>query len=193
MDNKKIGMIILELDYNGDLTIHLSESSRHRYPDMTHYTQYINYHVGLLQEFKASVMTQMPFFTEESANEEHTEFVQTLEALAEMTQYSEAMNEKGQWLISRVVSTYSQLMPALPRDLLWFLVVTAYTICLTKRLSFINSSTNYALRQKRPTRLLIMLGQKTVYLRLTKWAYKYIANSPATSFINKSSLPPINK
>lgn len=120
MDNKKIGMIILELDYNGDLTIHLSESSRHRYPDMTHYTQYINYHVGLLQEFKASVMTQMPFFTEESANEEHTEFVQTLEALAEMTQYSEAMNEKGQWLISRVVSTYSQLMPALPRDLLWF-------------------------------------------------------------------------
>lgn len=86
---------------------------------MTHYTQYINYHVGLLQEFKASSTQQAPFISD-TIEEEHVEFMNALTQLSEMTQYTDAMNEKGQWLISRVVSAYSHLMPLLSRDLLWF-------------------------------------------------------------------------
>lgn len=87
---------------------------------MTHYTQYILYHVGLLKEFKASASQQPPFISENVQSEEDTLFISTLDELANMESYSESLNEKGQWLLSRVVSTYSHLMPLLSRDLLWF-------------------------------------------------------------------------
>lgn len=87
---------------------------------MTHYTQYIHYHVGLLKEFKASASQQLPFISENLSSEEDAAFIDTLNELAEMETYCEDLNEKGQWLVGRVVSTYSHLMPLLSRDLLWF-------------------------------------------------------------------------
>lgn len=87
---------------------------------MTHYTQYINYHVGLLKEFKAFSAQHPPFNNEHAITEEDADFISALHQLSEMTQYTETMNEKGQWFIGRVVSAYSHLMPLLSRDLLWF-------------------------------------------------------------------------
>ncbi|MFT7387654.1 MAG: hypothetical protein ACI8VC_000895 [Candidatus Endobugula sp.] len=95
---------------------------------MAHYTQYLKHHVDLLQEFKAASASFPPLsstLTETSKGDEHDfgendEWIATLDQLCQMHGYSESMNEKGQWLISRIVSTYSHLMPILNRDLLWF-------------------------------------------------------------------------
>lgn len=88
---------------------------------MTHYTQYINYHVGLLNEFKASSETQAPFILEKTdlTEDDHT-FIDSLYRLCQIKHYTEEVNEQGQWLIGRIISAYSHLTPLLSRDLLWF-------------------------------------------------------------------------
>jgi glutamate synthase domain-containing protein 3 len=87
---------------------------------MNHYTQYINYHVGLLQKFKDSIQAEAAFLSTEQLTEEDAEFFNTLNELSQTSHYTETTSEKGQWLINRTVSAYSQFMPLLPRDLLWF-------------------------------------------------------------------------
>ena len=95
---------------------------------MNHYTQYLNYHVSLLTEFKTLITKQPPFNLAGSSDETNTESLSeqdqqtldTLDALCKIEHYHEPASEQGQWLISRIVSTYSHLMPLLNRDLLWF-------------------------------------------------------------------------
>jgi len=87
---------------------------------MNHYTQYLSYHVGLLQEFKASTEKQPPFINDTPLREEDQALVDTLNLLCDTTQYSDHTSERGQWFVGRIVSAYSHLMPLLPRDLLWF-------------------------------------------------------------------------
>jgi len=96
---------------------------------MTHYTQYLNHHVTLLylnhhvtllNEFKKLCEQEYPFNDKPLKDEDHTVFLETLSTLCALKKYSDGTNEKGQWLISRIVSAYSHLMPEVPRDLLWF-------------------------------------------------------------------------
>lgn len=87
---------------------------------MEHYTHYLHYHVGLLQEFKEQTCKQPPFSVSDAFSEEEQQWLNTLESLCQLEHFTEAASEQGQWLLSRVVSTYSHLMPLLPRDLLWF-------------------------------------------------------------------------
>jgi hypothetical protein len=88
---------------------------------VAHYTQYLAYHVGLLRKFKASIQKQPPYQTNlVDLTEVDRKFMTVLDELCETETYSEQLIEKGQWLIERVVSSYNQLMPLLPRDLLWF-------------------------------------------------------------------------
>jgi hypothetical protein len=87
---------------------------------MTHYTQYLKHHVDLLQAFSDSAQQATPFTQPDLNNEDESAFIATLKKLCEMPEYNDDMNEKGQWLVSRVVSAYSHLMPLLNRDLLWF-------------------------------------------------------------------------
>lgn len=87
---------------------------------MEHYTQYLHYHVGLLKEFKEQSRQQSPFSSDTLVREEDHEWLTALEELSQLEHYTESAMERGQWLIGRVVSTYSHLMPLLSRDLLWF-------------------------------------------------------------------------
>jgi len=89
---------------------------------MDHYTQYLHYHVDLLKEFKVSVQQHSPFSNKEQnlLREEEQEFINVLQQLCELTHYTETASEQGQWMVSRVVGTYSHLMPSFARDLLWF-------------------------------------------------------------------------
>ena len=87
---------------------------------MTHYTQYLKHHVDLLQAFSDTAQKTAPFSQPELSDDDTNTFIETLKTLCEMPEYNDDMNEKGQWLVSRVVSAYSHLMPALHRDLLWF-------------------------------------------------------------------------
>ncbi|MFT5117133.1 MAG: hypothetical protein ACI9NY_000661 [Kiritimatiellia bacterium] len=87
---------------------------------MTHYTQYINYHVNLLLEFKAATELLPPFIQNAAFTDADQEFINTFEQLCQISQHSDSVNIQGQWLISRIVSTYSHLTPLLTRDLLWF-------------------------------------------------------------------------
>ncbi len=87
---------------------------------MTHYTQYLNHHVTLLNEFKNFCEQEYPFNDKTLEDEDHALFLETLSSLCALKNYSDSTNEKGQWLISRIVSAYSHLMPEVPRDLLWF-------------------------------------------------------------------------
>ena len=91
----------------------------------SHYTQYVSYHVGLLNDFKGQAGIYPPFIDAEYTHAEdidegHQAFVDTLEKLCQITHYTDTASEQGQWLVSRIVSSYSHLMPLLPRDLLWF-------------------------------------------------------------------------
>jgi hypothetical protein len=88
--------------------------------NMTHYTQYINYHVNLLLEFKATTELLPPFTQNEALTDADEEFINIFEQLCQISQHSDSVNEQGQWFISRIVSTYSHLTPLLTRDLLWF-------------------------------------------------------------------------
>ncbi len=81
-------------------------------------TQYIAYHVGLLQEFKALIEPQAPFSQPNECTEEDKTFIHTLTQLCQFDPYSEDANQQGQWLIGRIISAYSHLTPQLPRDLL---------------------------------------------------------------------------
>ena len=87
---------------------------------MPHYTQYINYHVNLLLKFKAATTLLPPFTRNDAITEADQEFIHSFEQLCQISQHSETVNQQGQWFISRIVSTYSHLMPLLARDLLWF-------------------------------------------------------------------------
>lgn len=92
---------------------------------MTHYTQYLKHHVDLLKEFKSACIHLPPFRCSNDAldttdDEETAEWLSTLDQLCQMSEYNEQTNEKGQWWVGRVVSTYSHLMPFLHRDILWF-------------------------------------------------------------------------
>jgi len=87
---------------------------------MTHYTQYLKHHVNLLQAFFDSAQQAPPFVQTDTGDDDAETFIATLKDLCEMSEHNNEMNEKGQWLVSRVVSAYSHLMPLLNRDLLWF-------------------------------------------------------------------------
>jgi hypothetical protein len=88
---------------------------------VAHYTQYLAYHVGLLQNFKAAIQKQPPYHTNlADLTEMDTKFMQVLDELCEVETYSEDVIAKGQWLVERIISGYNQFMPVLPRDLLWF-------------------------------------------------------------------------
>jgi hypothetical protein len=87
---------------------------------MMHYTQYTDYHVGLLKEFKEAAQTQAPFILSSELTEDDNEFINTLNTLCQTAHYTEVLNEQGQWLVGRIISAYSHLTPLLPRDLLWF-------------------------------------------------------------------------
>ncbi len=88
-----------------------------------HYTQYIHYHVGLLQQFKAAVQSAPPFSYSEDdplLSEDDQELISTLNLLCEIDSYTETSNQQGQWLVGRIISAYSHLTHVLPRDILWF-------------------------------------------------------------------------
>jgi hypothetical protein len=87
---------------------------------MMHYTQYTDYHVDLLKEFKEAAQTQAPFILSRELTEDDNEFINTLNTLCQTVHYTEVLNEQGQWLVGRIISAYSHLTPLLPRDLLWF-------------------------------------------------------------------------
>jgi len=92
-----------------------------------HYTQYVSYHVGLLQQFKAAVDPYPPFSYVDAdqtdapqLTEDDQEFINTLDHLCELEAYDETANHQGQWLVARIISAYSHLTHLLPRDILWF-------------------------------------------------------------------------
>lgn len=87
---------------------------------MTHYTQYIQYHVGLLQGFKESAQSQFPFNSDTDPTEDDKEFIRIFEELCQSTHYTDTLNAQGQWALTRIISTYSHLTPLLARDLFWF-------------------------------------------------------------------------
>jgi hypothetical protein len=88
---------------------------------LAHYTQYFDYHVGLLKKFKDSIQKYPPYHTSlADLTETDTAVMATLDELCQHDHYNEEMMERGQWLIERIVSGYNQLMPFLSRDLLWF-------------------------------------------------------------------------
>ncbi len=88
---------------------------------MGHYTQYFDYHVGLLEKFKSSVQALPPFQISLMAlTETDTTFMARLDTLCAYQHCDEEMIVQGQWFIERIVSAYNHLLPYLPRDLLWF-------------------------------------------------------------------------
>ncbi len=100
-----------------------AKQTEHENANMTHYTQYVRYHVDLLKKFKAANATQSPFNGEDigdQLSESDEEFINTYTQLCDATHYNESLYEQGQWMIGRIISTYSHLTPELPRDLLWF-------------------------------------------------------------------------
>ena len=88
---------------------------------MAHYTQYLDYHVGLLKKFKQDIQKYPPYQTSLADLSETDQAVMAaIDALCASEHYSEAMMAQGQWLVERIISGYNELMHFLPRDLLWF-------------------------------------------------------------------------
>lgn len=78
---------------------------------------YHEFHLQLLNAFIAQAALQSPFCFPDCSQDDQ-EF---LNELKQLSGYEGAkLLVQGQQLLCRIVAGYSQLMPILPRDLLWF-------------------------------------------------------------------------
>jgi hypothetical protein len=85
------------------------------------YTQYFDQHGDLLIKFRDGIQNLPPYQTNiDHQSENDRAFIKTLDSLCGCDHFSEIMSDRGQWLVTRLVSGYNHLMPITPRDLLWF-------------------------------------------------------------------------
>lgn len=78
---------------------------------------YADFHQRLLGNFLETLKEQAPF-NQEHLNEDDHDFFQAIQQLPELR--GDALLQQGQMCFCKIVSTYSHLMPLVPRDLLWF-------------------------------------------------------------------------
>lgn len=71
--------------------------------------------MGLLTDF-----SQLPPFNSNECDEDDQAFLNRLQKLAGDPNACEEGFPLGQWLITTTVVRYPQLMPVVPRDLLWY-------------------------------------------------------------------------
>ncbi|HWV15942.1 MAG TPA: PA2817 family protein [Cellvibrio sp.] len=78
---------------------------------------YNEFHQRLLNAFIEQAAHQQPFCSSDCSQDDQ-EFLHNLQQLAIVGDSDKVI--QGQELLCRIVSSYPQLMPLLPRDLLWF-------------------------------------------------------------------------
>ncbi|WP_293267140.1 PA2817 family protein [Neptunomonas sp.] len=81
---------------------------------------YHDFHIDLLKQTYNHILQFTPFCQEELSTEE-SEFLQLFsELILQTTEFQESYIENGQNLITRWIRSYPELVPLLPRDLLFF-------------------------------------------------------------------------
>ena len=81
---------------------------------------YVSFHIDLLKQTYNHVIQFMPFASQELGEDEQS-FLEQFTALIEaIEQQSEDVLEQGQALLTRWIRNYPELVPIIPRDLLWY-------------------------------------------------------------------------
>ncbi|WP_075171744.1 PA2817 family protein [Neptunomonas phycophila] len=81
---------------------------------------YVSFHIDLLKQTYNHVIQFMPFASQELGEDERS-FLEQFTALIEaIEQQSEDVLEQGQALLTRWIRNYPELVPIIPRDLLWY-------------------------------------------------------------------------
>lgn len=81
---------------------------------------YVSFHIDLLKQTYNHVIQFMPFASQELGEDEQS-FLEQFTALIEaIEQQSEDGLEQGQALLTRWIRNYPELVPIIPRDLLWY-------------------------------------------------------------------------
>ncbi|MBT3146560.1 PA2817 family protein [Neptunomonas phycophila] len=81
---------------------------------------YVSFHIDLLKQTYNHAIQFMPFASQELGEDEQS-FLEQFTALIEaIEQQSEDVLEQGQALLTRWIRNYPELVPIIPRDLLWY-------------------------------------------------------------------------
>ena len=81
---------------------------------------YVSFHIDLLKQTYNLVIQFMPFASQELGEDEQS-FLEQFTALIEaIEQQSEDVLEQGQALLTRWIRNHPELVPIIPRDLLWY-------------------------------------------------------------------------
>lgn len=81
---------------------------------------YVSFHIDLLKQTYNHVIQFMPFASQELGEDEQS-FLEQFTALIEaIEQQSEDVLEQGQALLTQWIRNYPELVPIIPRDLLWY-------------------------------------------------------------------------
>lgn len=83
-------------------------------------TSYHEFHVELLKQTYNQLLQVPPFSTEGRTEQDESFLEQFQQLVSDVEQYAPESHENGQDLVTRFVRSYPDLVPVMPRDLLWF-------------------------------------------------------------------------
>ncbi|MFA7554378.1 MAG: PA2817 family protein [Spongiibacteraceae bacterium] len=86
---------------------------------MTNDSSYFQHHHALLQALYQYCLQQAPF-NSDSSNDIDADFISTLEKISQASHFDQTIQQQGQAIITKIVSNYPHITPAVSRDLFWF-------------------------------------------------------------------------
>jgi len=81
---------------------------------------YVSFHIDLLKQTYNHVIQFMPFASLDLGEDEQTFLAQYAALIQATEQQSEDYLDKGQALLTQWIRHYPELVPIIPRDLLWY-------------------------------------------------------------------------
>lgn len=86
---------------------------------MRNSVDYFQYHKELIKTLYQHCCRQLPF-SSEKANEVDLEFLNALKQLSNTEHLTDDYSFQGQAIISKIISHYPHITPAVHRDLMWY-------------------------------------------------------------------------